>query len=54
MDDDERREVMAEKWMKLGGEAWVTVDDDGPTAMLHPEDIDAFPPMIDAPTPSTA
>lgn len=39
---------MAEKWMKLGGEAWVTVDDDGPTAMLHPEDIDAFPPMIDA------
>jgi hypothetical protein len=48
MDDDERREVMGEKWMKLGGEAWVTVDDDGPTAMLHPEDIDSFPPMVEA------
>ena len=39
---------MGEKWMKLGGDAWVTVDDDGPTAMLHPEDIDSFPPMVEA------
>lgn len=36
------------RWMKLGGDAWVTVDDDGPTAMLYPEDIDAFPPLVEA------
>lgn len=36
------------QWHKLGGGAWYLIADGTPADLLHPEDIETFPPLVEA------